>query len=245
MKSYKNCIISILGDSISTFAGYIPVADGKNLAHRKRYPQDNLLTDVNETWWMRIINEQEARLGINDSWAGSTVGNVFDGKSGDMGEDAAMASMTRISNLGSNGAPDLILFYGGTNDIGRKLYPIGELSCDEMDAMIDEADLKRTKWDSLSAAYISALVRMKKLYPNAEILAILPGFVVSAYSPETLDNVNRQLIRICERLGVKYADLRSDGITPSNAKNYLPDKLHPNSEGMKLIAACVSKALEA
>lgn len=29
-----------------------------------------------------------------------------------------MASITRISNLGSNGTPDIILFYGGTNDAG-------------------------------------------------------------------------------------------------------------------------------
>lgn len=48
--SFNGQVISILGDSISTFAGYIPVADGHNLTHRARYPQSNLLTDVTLTW---------------------------------------------------------------------------------------------------------------------------------------------------------------------------------------------------
>ena len=48
--NYKGKVISIMGDSISTFAGYIPEEDGFNLKHYPRYPQDNLLTDVNETW---------------------------------------------------------------------------------------------------------------------------------------------------------------------------------------------------
>lgn len=50
MKNFKGKVISILGDSISTFTGYIPVSDGFNREHLARYPQDNLLTDVNETW---------------------------------------------------------------------------------------------------------------------------------------------------------------------------------------------------
>ena len=78
VKEYKGKLISILGDSISTFEGYIPKADGVNLPHRPRYPQDNLLTDVNETWWMKSINELDGTLGGNDSWAGSTVSNHRD-----------------------------------------------------------------------------------------------------------------------------------------------------------------------
>lgn len=44
--------------------------------------------------------------------------NSASSNSGDQGPDACMASITRISNLGSNGTPDIILFYGGTNDAG-------------------------------------------------------------------------------------------------------------------------------
>ena len=42
LENYKGKVISVLGDSISTFAGYIPTADGFNMEHLARYPQDNL-----------------------------------------------------------------------------------------------------------------------------------------------------------------------------------------------------------
>lgn len=103
---YQGKIISILGDSISTYAGYIPGDDGINLEHRAKYPHRNLVKNVNKTWWMQLINQLDAKLGVNDSWAGSTVSNTMLGNDGDWGEDAAMASLTRIQNLGSNGTPD-------------------------------------------------------------------------------------------------------------------------------------------
>lgn len=62
LADYAGKVISIMGDSISTFAGYIPVADGFNREHLARYPQDNLLTDVNETWWMQVVAELDAKL---------------------------------------------------------------------------------------------------------------------------------------------------------------------------------------
>lgn len=116
---YAGKTLSILGDSISTFAGYIPVADGFNLEHLARYPRDNLLTDVQETWWMQVIEALDARLGINDSWRGATCSGAAPVTSGTTGENAAMCNLTRIENLGSNGTPDVILFYGGTNDLAH------------------------------------------------------------------------------------------------------------------------------
>ena len=90
-KDYKGKIISILGDSISTYAGYIPDADGYNLEHLARYPQDNLFSGVEHTWWMQIIDRLGAKLGINDSWRGTTV----DGKSK---TDKTFALITNVSD---------------------------------------------------------------------------------------------------------------------------------------------------
>ena len=240
MKSYKNKIISILGDSISTFAGYIPAADGKNRHHAKRYPQDDLLTDVNETWWMRILNGLEARLGVNESWAGSSVGNVLDEHKENEGPDAALASVTRITNLGSNGTPDLIFFFGGTNDIWKKRCPLGEpLSLSRS----NKPNLAATKWGTTLEAYREAILRLRHFYPAAELISILPGYVLAPYTKAELDEASDKLIEVCNIFGVKYVDLREDGITPENACKYLPDKLHPNAAGMALISNCVLKAL--
>ena len=39
-QSFRGAVISILGDSISTFAGWLPVEDGHNLNHSRYYPKD-------------------------------------------------------------------------------------------------------------------------------------------------------------------------------------------------------------
>ena len=235
LTNYEGKVISILGDSISTFAGYIPVADGFNLQHRPRYPQSNLFSDVNLTWWMQTITTLDAKLGINDSWAGSTVTNTITGNSGDLGEKAAMASLTRIQNLGANGTPDVILFYGGTNDIGR-LLPLG--SFDPATAPT-EVDLTTTKWTTVADAYVDAIMRLQYYYPEAEILAMLPTYTASYYTNAKLAQYNTVFSAICEHYGIPYIDLRDCGISTAN----LPDGIHPDATGMDYITRAVLDTL--
>ena len=232
---FKGKVISILGDSISTFAGYIPVDDGFNLSHRARYPQSNLLTDVSETWWMQVLTTLDSKLGINDSWAGSQVLNSLDVNSGDLGPDAAMASLTRIQNLGSNGTPDIILFYGGTNDLAR-VTKIGSFNPDMAPPTVD---LTTKKWDNLADAYVQTLLRLRYHYPHAEIIAMLPTYTASYYSNDKLAKVNTLLGQICDYYDVAYVDLRDCGITTAN----LPDGIHPNAKGMDDITQAVLDTL--
>ena len=231
--NYKGKVISILGASTSTFDGYIPKADGFNLEHRPRYPQSNLLTDVNDTWWMQIINQLDAKLGINDSWAGSTVywGENMTTKNSDNGEKAAMASLTRIQNLGSNGTPDVIFFFGGGNDIGKGVT-LG--SFDPVYAPT-EVDLTATEWDTFADAYVAAIMRMQHYYPNAEIVAMIT-YAMPYYVPsEKLDTFAPVMKEICDHYGVECVDLRDSGVT----FDMLPDNVHPNAEGMDYITADV------
>ena len=235
LANYEGKVISILGDSISTFAGYIPIADGFNLQHRPRYPQSNLFSDVNLTWWMQTITALDAKLGINDSWAGSTVTNTITGNSGDLGEKAAMASLTRIQNLGANGTPDVILLYGGTNDIGR-LLPLG--SFDPATAPT-EVDLTTTKWTTVADAYVNAIMRLQYYYPEAEILVMLPTYTASYYTNAKLAQYNTVFSAICEHYGIPYIDLRDCGISTAN----LPDGIHPDATGMDYITRAVLDTL--
>ena len=234
-ENYSGKVISILGGSNCTFAGYIPVADGFNLAHRARYPQDNLLTDVNETWWMQALAALDAELGINDSWAGSQVLNTLDSNSGDLGPDAAMASLTRIQNLGSNGTPDVILFFGGCNDMGRGVT----LGSFDPSSAPDRADLTATKWDSFADAYVAAILRMKHFYPDTQILVMLPYNSPSYFTAAKVETYGAVIKEICDHYGVTYVDLRECGITSAN----LPDGIHPNSEGCDYITEAVLNAL--
>lgn len=227
MDRYKGKRASILGDSISTFTGFIPDTN------RARYPQHNLVTDVNATWWMKTLNALGANLGVNDSWAGSTVSNFRDENENDFGPDAAMASYTRIRNLGANGTPDLIFFFGGTNDAGKM---IEKGSLDNSFA----PDQGAYKWNSFADAYREALSRLRELYPKAEIIAMTPSFSKGYYDNDRLSEFADLIIEICRRENIKCVDLRKSGIT----FDMLPDGLHPNAEGMNCIYRAVINYME-
>ena len=235
LANYEGKVISILGDSSSTFAGYIPEADGFNLAHRARYPQSNLLTDVYETWWMQVITKLGAKMGVNDSWAGSQVLNTLDTNSGDLGPDVAMASLTRIQNLGSNGTPDVILFYGAGNDIGRAV-PLGAFNPDSAPKTVD---LAAKKWDTFADAYVAAILRLKHFYPDSTVVVMLYQYIPSYFTNAELDEYNSLIQSVCDHYNIPTIDLRNSGVTP----DMLPDNIHPNAEGMNLITQTVLDVL--
>ncbi len=64
----ENALISVYGDSISTYLGYIPAA------YACFYPASYAdVQDVNDTWWQKAINDVGATLCNNASWSGSKV----------------------------------------------------------------------------------------------------------------------------------------------------------------------------
>lgn len=103
--------VFILGDSYSTFAGYIPEG------YSAYYPNLDVST-VEQTWWMRLLLENGDRLLQNNSWSGSTVGYT--------GYDGIDCSKTtsfiyRYKRLKADGFfrqnhVDVIYIFGGTND---------------------------------------------------------------------------------------------------------------------------------
>ena len=236
--SFAGKVVSIMGDSISTFEGWIPVEDGHNLNHRKRYPQSNLFEDVRLTWWHMLINNLGAKLGVNDSWAGSMVSNTATTNSGDIGPDACMASITRIPNLGSNGTPDLIFLYGGTNDAARSV-PIGTFD----PSKYQQVDLTSSTWSTFADAYAVAIMRMQHYYPDAKIIAMTPTWTTSYYTPQKLDEVAKMIKEVCDYFGVAVVDLRKCGINQNNLDKTLGDGIHPSALGMEMIEKYVRKQL--
>jgi lysophospholipase L1-like esterase len=215
------------------------VADGFNLAHRTRYPDTSRIpdvTDVNQTWWMQVINELDAKLGINESWAGSTIywGDNMSTKNADTGEKAAMASLTRIQNLGSNGTPDVIFLYGGGNDKAKGVK-VGSFDPATVPAAVD---LTVTKWDTFADSCVAAIMRMQHYYPDAEIVAMLPTFT-SKNTDAVIEGYNSVFAAICRHYGVAYVDLRACGISTHD----LPDGTHPDAAGMDYITEAVMDVL--
>lgn len=228
----KGKIVSILGDSISTYTGWIPVADGHNLAHRARYPGGTSFWTgtADDTWWKKLIDETGAVLGINDSWAGSKVSNSSSTDHDDVGPNACMAGLTRITNLGANGSPDVIFFYGGTNDCGTGVTP-GTFD----PTATYSIDLTTTIWNDFATAYKDAIMRLQYYYPDATIVVLLPTYTTSYYQMDDLDAFNEIIKEVCDYFGVDWIDLRRCGINWANVSETLGDGVHPTVDGFALM----------
>ena len=245
---YEGKVFSILGDSISTYSGYIPVSDGFNAAHKTRYPDASKVPDVtsvDQTWWMQVITQLGGQLGINDSWRGTTIYNAHTVEvSGNYGTKAALSSPTRIQNLGANGTPDVIMFYGGTNDIrlGREL---GSFDPDTAPVVGSYNDWTTATWSSVAEAYAATLVRMKELYPDAQIISLLPTHTWDkAEYAERLPVYNAMFKQICDHYDVPWVDLSDPAYGMQATTDYFPDKIHPNANCMDLITDGVLGLLE-
>lgn len=195
--------------------------------------------DVRLTWWHKLITNLGAKLGVNDSWAGSRVFNNSTTNSGDQGPDACMASITRITNLGSNGTPDIIFFYGGTNDVGHKTT-IGTF---DSAANHTAVDLTSKTWTSFADAYKTAIMRMQYYYPDTKIISLLPMWTTSYYTVGNMDKYGEVVKSICDYFGVPVIDLRACGINWQNKGYTLGDGIHPSAAGMDLMEKYIRRQL--
>lgn len=110
---------SILGDSYSTFDGFIP--EGNACWYFSTPQGDNDVISVEQTWWHKFAKDNGYRLLLNESYSGSTICNT-----GYDGADYSDRAFTRRMFNVTAGNPDLIIIFGGTNDSWANA-PIGEL----------------------------------------------------------------------------------------------------------------------
>jgi len=170
--------VSILGDSYSTFEGYV-TPDTNALWYRlpPRHEKKNDVRRVEETWWHQAIDTLGWKLEVNNSYSGSTVCHT-----GYRREDYRDRSfVTRMIRLGQ---PDVIWVFGATNDSWAEA-PIGEYQYAEW----TEGDLY-----SFRPAMACLLDGLQRLYPSAELYFIL--------NTELKEPVNESVRTICAHYGV-------------------------------------------
>lgn len=167
--------VSILGDSYSTFKGYIP--EGNEPWYGPDFGND--VTDVDQTWWKQLIDNNGLVLELNNSWSGATICNT-----GYNGEDYTVRSfLTRSGDLGEN--PDLIFVFGGTNDDWAN-SPLGEDGGSDM--------------FTVKPALKAMLQNIRKTYPEALCMVIINTEMKQA----TVDTI----IAACETEGFPYVQLK-------------------------------------
>ena len=186
--------ISILGDSISTFAEYIPKD------YKFFYPQPyGDVRNVYQTWWMQVINGLGAGLYVNNAYGGSTVCNF---------DQFSTSNDKRLSTLKINdNSADVVIIFMGSNDCGSQYVTA----------------------NSFEEAYIAMINKIKAMSPETEIIVSnLP--ISNLYTIDFQYELN-QIIRKC----AKEFNLKLIDISGLDLRDYLIDKAHPNSTGMRAL----------
>ncbi len=174
--------VSILGDSYSTFQGYIP--EGNEAWYYT--PTDTSRTDVSnvtQTWWWQVINQAGCLIEKNDSYSGATVSyHGYDNQ-----DYSARSFITRLPRLGS---PDVIFIFGGTNDdwSGAEL---GEYQYDKF---------TQEDFYTYRPALAYLLQQAKERYPNVKIFFLVNDMIKK-------DFIESSKV-ICNHYGIPYIELK-------------------------------------
>lgn len=217
---FKGKNISIFGDSISSFKGYSNDTSknstiGNNGTH---YSGSNCgVTDVNQTWWMRLINKTETNLIVNNSSAGDA-----------MNGQGLNRCVQLHNNEGVN--PDIICMFFGINDVWRTTGTLEMFKTNYV-----------TMLNKMKTKYPSATIYASTYLPytwwsgsDRETVYHKTESELEVYNTFVRDTISKTE-------NVYLVDLaRDSGITFDNYKSYCADEgnrwLHPNASGMELIA---------
>lgn len=109
---------AILGDSYSTYEGYIPEGYATYYSPQGRPDLAVCKMRVEETWWGRLIKEQGAILKCNNSWSGSTIGYTGYGNSDCSHTSSFIYRYKQLYDKGffDRNQVDTLFVFGGTND---------------------------------------------------------------------------------------------------------------------------------
>ena len=208
--------VSILGDSYSTFEGWMQ--PGWNAVWY--FPESSEWTNkkndvklVEQTWWHLVTHDMGYILEKNNSFSGSTI--CYTGYKDKDGRHKDYSDRSFIGRTADLGHPDIILVCGGTNDswCGAK---VGEY--------------KWRRWTNEDLYFFRpAMAKMcselKTLYPGARIIFIL--------NSELRDDIAESVHKVCRHYKIECVDLH----------NIEKQSGHPSIAGMKAFAAQVEAQL--
>ena len=237
---YANSVISILGDSISSFTeSGVTASDGHFVSdgdytyagNHCRYPYGGV-TSVAQMYWYQLLTAIGASLGVNESWAGSKIS--WDGtESADNGANIYCGSPTRIGHLDDNGSPDIIIIQAGTNDIHSGVT-LGTFNTEDP-TNYTNAQIAALPVNTFADAVRAMLIRVLKTYPAARVIYILPNYTSSFYDAITADTYCEVIKEECDYFGIPWFDCRTIGISIYNLTTYLYDGVHYNGTGMNAL----------
>ena len=211
--------ISILGDSISTLDGVSNNAEmNETIRFNNAFYTENIMTQE-QTYWGLLIEKYGMELCVNNSTGGGKV-------SDDVGTDGVrLSGIKRSTELHHNSKqmPDIIVVYMGTNDF-----------------------LSAVPSTIFEETYTQMIDSLLKTYTTAEIFCFTLIPAKDSMYQNQMNMYNEKIRSSVRRFEsrVTLVDIYEEsGITWNNFNEYTLDALHPNIEGMKMIADAFEKHL--
>lgn len=211
-------MVSILGDSISTYEGFNP--EGYSVFYNKEMIEKNGMHTVDDTWWAKVIQYLNAHLCVNNSYSGSKVtGGGF----------PSAICEERLSNLHMDTCnPEIILVYIGFNDFGNGVK-------------IKRPWLFKSNDFCFQDAYNKMISKIKMFYPKSSIICgtllrtKIKGYenwkFPEYYAGVEFEDYNNAIITACKSKSAFLADL-----SKSNLRYETLDGSHPTVAGHETIA---------
>jgi lysophospholipase L1-like esterase len=169
---------------------------------------------IEKTYWHRVCADFGLTLCVNNSYSG---GNLS-------GKDDPTSGVNRANELADTqkNNPDLIILFMGINDLGRGIAT-----------------------EVFSEDYSKTLDTLKKLYPEARILCVnIPDR--EPYFKKRAEAFNKAIEYgvTLHGEGCFIADLFNSRLNNDFYYNNTLDGLHPDEDGMRIIAEVIIKAIE-
>lgn len=211
--------VGVLGDSISTFAGYMDPSYSAFYPGSDATPNGTgTVQSVQKTYWWKVINEK-MKYGVLDknrtnSWSGTKV----------VSEGGVKGFVDRAYAFED---PDIIMIHGGTNDMNQTT-PMGNFDFDLPMSQLNDKCFR--------SAYVKLIKMLQTRYPGVQIIIIvgdrLAYYEYNNSKPEL--NYATSAIEIAKHFGLPYVDFTNNG----KSYNSLPKSTgsHPNATGMQQMA---------
>lgn len=237
--SARRPLVSILGDSISTFQGCNP--EGFDVFYEGEACVRTGVEHESDTWWRLVIDAIGGDLLVNGSFSGSMVeGAGF----------PSASSERRVAALSRDGMdPDIVIAFIGINDYGwggpanqaagrGRAVPDDASPCEERMARFAADNAA----EAFAAAYGTMLSRIRAAYPEAQVwcCTLCPGRLAGAQAPTFIRRLRGVDVRSYDdaiRLqasehGCRVIDFASFGLDYEAA-----DGTHPTKRGMRQLAS--------
>lgn len=251
----KDKKLSLLGDSISAYAGTIP--EGNDAYYNGSRAG---VTSPDQMWW-KVLCEKTGMIPlIINGWSGSGINWQTESAHTDK---VPMSDDSRCKGLhDSNTNPDIILIAGGLND-----YSYAETAQNEplqWDGKTipgyTEPSVGKIVYNSFTEAYAAMIMKIQERYPDAVVVALSTFFTMRGtytgctYVHSAGDDVytqqdyNDAIKFVAEKLHIPFVDMSNIGFNKNNFyPTYAEDSstipTHPNAAGQYVLGSVVAEKI--